>query len=199
MKQLKYKDIIWLIYWKYKIIEDLWMFNGKRFVLCSHIEKWFEKRVNFYDLKNWKINWDCHSNKHCVTHWDSKTLFYEVWKWINARCNNKNHKSYSNYGWRGIKCEWETFEEFKNDMYEWYKKWLQIDRRDNDWNYCKNNCKWSTLEEQANNKRSNRKITYNWKTMNLSEWAKELWIKRSTLSARINTYKYSIELAFNLS
>lgn len=80
---------------------------------------------------------------------------------MNDRCKYKSNASYKNYGWRWIVCEWKTFEEFKDDMYESYlehvkkfwEKQTTIDRIDANWNYCKDNCRWATYSEQNRNKR----------------------------------------------
>ena len=82
-----------------------------------------------------------------------KTVFWD----IKHRCNNPKAKYYHRYWWRWIKCLRNTFEDFYNDMYESYighvneyglwMKYTQIDRIDNDWNYCKENCRWVTAKE----------------------------------------------------
>jgi hypothetical protein len=85
----------------------------------------------------------------------SKSKLYRSWQGMKSRCNNPNHKSYKDYGGRGITYDpkWETFKGFFEDMGE-RPEGKTLDRfSDKDGNYCKNNCRWATREEQANNKR----------------------------------------------
>ena len=82
-------------------------------------------------------------------HWMTWTRFNNIFRWIKARCNIKSHPSYKNYWWAWIRCLWNSFEEFKNDMYDSYIKHVEkfweknttIDRIDYNWNYCKNSQK----------------------------------------------------------
>jgi len=72
-------------------------------------------------------------------------------------------RNYKNYGGRGINVckKWENFIIFKNDMLINYLKHTkffgesdtQIDRKNNNGNYCKNNCRWATRKEQHQNTR----------------------------------------------
>lgn len=109
------------------------------------------------------------------------------------RCNNPKDKEYHNYGGRGIQCLWKKFEEFKNDMYDSYLKHLEkygkenttLDRINNDGNYCKENCRWATIKEQNRNKRTNVFLTYQNKTMTITDWSKYLRISLSTIRGRI--------------
>ena len=124
---------------------------------------------------------------------------YPIWSGMKDRCLNKNNKRYSSYGGRGIEVckEWQqSFRAFLRwAMANGYEEGLSIDRIDNDGNYCPENCRWATAKEQANNKRWNHLITYNGKTQTMKEWAEELGIKLSTLSQRINSYRWSDEKA----
>lgn len=90
-----------------------------------------------------------------VIHNMAGTRIYRVWEDIKKRCNNPKNKGYKNYGGRGITYDpsWEKFENFYNDIKDGYQDNLTIDRKDNDGNYCKENCRWSTRAVQARNSR----------------------------------------------
>lgn len=83
-------------------------------------------------------------------------------------------------------------------MYPTYKKGLTIDRIDNHGDYCPENCKWSTMKEQSNNRRTNHKITFKGLTLGITEWADKLGIKRTTLMMRLNSYGWSTERALTV-
>ena len=52
-------------------------------------------------------------------HGESGTRLYTVWKGIKARCYNKNHAAYNNYGGRGV----QMCEEWKNN-YTSFKEFM---------------------------------------------------------------------------
>ena len=90
-----------------------------------------------------------------------------------ARCTDERSDSYCNYGARGISVceEWlNSFDAFVKWMNEnGYRPGLTVDRIDNDKGYCPSNCRISTMKEQQNNRRNNRKICFDGKAYTLSE------------------------------
>ena len=93
-----------------------------------------------------------------IKHGLSRTRIYQTWADMKQRCNNPNNPFYHRYGGRGIGYipEWNDFEAF----YKWaknsgYQEDLTLDRIDNNKGYSPDNCKWSTQQEQALNKRHN--------------------------------------------
>lgn len=116
------------------------------------------------------------------------TPTYKSWAEMKYRCNH-NIKKYKNISF----CEsWNNFENFYKDMGERPKN-TSLDRINPNGNYEPNNCRWATNEQQQNNRTNNHKIYFNGKTLTISQWAKLLNIKRSTLAQRIYCYKWSIE------
>ena len=140
----------------------------------------------------------CLSSRHTIgdrnrTHGMSGTRFQTIFQNILLRCNNKKDNNYKKYGAKGIKCFWNSFQEFINDMYKDYidhlekfgEKNTQIDRINNYGHYCKNNCRWVTIKEQARNKKQSIILEFNGKKQHLLDWARDLNIKPATLRARI--------------
>ena len=127
----------------------------------------------------------------CKDHHLAKTRIYDIWHGMKSRCYRKNHVHYKNYGGRGI----SVCDEWKNDFmsfYDWaikngYDDSLTIDRINNDGNYCPENCRWVTQQEQMNNTRFNRNITFNGETHTLTEWSRICGISISSLYYRIRS------------
>ena len=130
-------------------------------------------------------------------HGMSKSRPYRIWTHMKERCENKKRKDYKNYGGRGIKvCDrWKgSFEFFWEDMKEGYSDNLTIDRKNNNGNYEKFNCRWISQKEQGNNTRVNKLITYKGKTQTQSQWSDKLNIHRCLLAYRLKT-GWSVPLA----
>lgn len=136
--------------------------------------------------------------KRTATHNGSKTRLYGIWCGIRKRCDYPKDKNYEIYGGRGIKVcdEWQSYEPFRDwAMANGYSAELTIDRIDCNGDYEPNNCRWATLKEQANNKRSNHFISFNGKTLSMREWAALLGVNYGSLRSRIQR-GWSVERAF---
>lgn len=133
------------------------------------------------------------------THSKSKTRLYSIWQRMKSRCNYPHNNRYEYYGAKGITVCDEWNKDFMA-FYKWamdtgYSENLTIDRIDVNGNYEPNNCRWATIKEQANNKSSSLKVTYQGKTLPVIEWAKIKGIKYRTLRYRIYELKWDIEKA----
>lgn len=113
---------------------------------------------------------------------------YRVWQGMKARCYNKNHISYCNYGGKGITVcdEWiNSFDTFIKDMGYKPDPSYTIERVDNSKGYSKQNCKWASKQEQNSNKGNNVFITANGITLTVTEWSRKLGINHMVLRNRL--------------
>lgn len=140
--------------------------------------------------------YDCHSRKtreetstrvaargYYKTHPDE----YPGYVAMKGRCNNPRKSDYSYYGGRGIKvCDsWmESFDNFIKDMGP-RPDGRTLDRIDVNGNYCKENCRWATFEEQCNNTRRTVKIEFEGQEMSLSQWERYVGVNKNTISYRL--------------
>lgn len=117
-------------------------------------------------------------------HNETETRLYQCWRDMKVRCLLKTNIHYKNYGGRGITIceEWlKSFVSFANwAISKGYSDNLTLDRIDVNGNYCPENCRWITQKEQAKNKRNNRKITFDKKTMILSDWLRFFGFKSTS-------------------
>lgn len=140
------------------------------------------------------------TTKRQTTHKMSGSTIYAKWQSIKDRCNNPKNKEYSYYGERGITICKEWANSFEN-FYEWaisngYADGLTIDRINNNGNYEPSNCRWVDMKTQANNTSRNHYLPYKGEIKTMAEWAAIVGISYSTLRARINSYNWPIEKAF---
>lgn len=81
---------------------------------------------------------------------------YRSWGAMIERCHNPLAKDYPRYGGRGIVvCDrWRGAHGFENFLADMNVRptGLTIDRKDNNLGYCKDNCRWSTVQDQNRNK-----------------------------------------------
>lgn len=134
---------------------------------------------------------------------NSKHKLYNVWSVMKQRCHNSNSNSYRYYGARGIQvCErWRSsFANFLEDMGE-RPEGMTLDRINNDSNYCPENCRWATVE-QNNVNRGKRKTGSNkykgvyWKE-NLKKWVARIGYKGECLHLGCFVVETDAAIAYN--
>lgn len=107
------------------------------------------------------------------------------------RCYTEKSKDYYRYGAVGITvCDrWQGADGFINfliDMKERPTDLHTIDRIDGNKGYSLGNCRWATRKEQSNNRKTNRKLTIDGETLNISQWSERSGINYSTIRERKN-------------
>lgn len=138
-----------------------------------------------------------------ITHGMSETRLYKIFRGMRYRCEGKNCPCYGRYGGRGIKVEWQSFEQFRDDMGASYEEHVKkygrentsINRIDNDGNYNKENCEWSTKKFQARNRRTSRMLNFNGENRTLTEWSEITGLSRGVIESRIDRFGWTTEKA----
>lgn len=130
-----------------------------------------------------------------IKHGESKDRLYNIWMNIKKRCYDQNCPDYKNYGERGIiMCD-----DWKNS-YEKFSDWAfangykantprgkcTIERINVNGNYCPKNCKWADMKEQGNNKRNNRIIAIEGKTLTVAQWAEHMGVSPRLIYCRLH-------------
>jgi hypothetical protein len=142
--------------------------------------------------------------KECLdlrtTHGGSDLPEYGVWEAMHARCYNKNHESYKNYGAKGVGIYegWRGPDGFKNflvDMGRRPSSAHTIERKRSEEGYAPDNCYWATRIEQNNNTSRNHRVTYNGRTQTLAQWGRELGIRAELIRKRLHL-GWSVDRAF---
>jgi hypothetical protein len=130
-------------------------------------------------------------------HGHSRSRTHIRWKAMIGRCYNPNHPYYHSYGGRGVRAEtWKgNFQRFLDEMGEWPGRGYSLDRIDPNGDYCKENCRWATTQEQANNKRNTRFVEYEGERISLSDLARLVQLPRERLYHRIFVTGWSVEEA----
>lgn len=119
-------------------------------------------------------------------HGDTDCPTWKSWSSMLDRCYLKSHKSYTDYGGRGISVcdDWLTYENFRADMGE-RPSGKTLGRIDNNGPYCKENCEWQSYKTQARNRRNSHVISYNGASMSMADWADRMRLPYCTLQKRI--------------
>jgi hypothetical protein len=129
---------------------------------------------------NGKVAWTTHGLTH--------SSVYSSWISMIRRCTNPETEKYSLYGGRGIKvCDrWlNSVEAFETDMPPRPGEGYSIDRINTNGNYEPGNCKWSTAEEQSNNRRNVKHFEYNGEMLSVAQIARKVGFSYTALYTRI--------------
>ncbi len=186
------------IFHNIEYIEESHVVNRYRFskfkCFCGNIFISQPTQIKNNIVKSCGCLWGTNSLRHGCAIKGKITSEYKAYEAAKERCYNSNCKMYANYGARGIiMCDrWlESFGNFLEDMGEKPSKEYSIDRINVNGNYCPENCKWSTMKEQQNNRRNNHVVEYLNQVKTISQWASIYNIKANSFGNMIR--KYGIE------
>jgi len=119
---------------------------------------------------------------------------FSVWSSMIDRCHEEGSISYKNYGALGIAvCErWRaSFDAFLEDVgvrppgRNGKRAKYTLDRIDTSKGYMPGNVRWATWREQQNNRRNNRRVTFNGETHSLAEWGRRTSLGRALVRYRL--------------
>lgn len=116
------------------------------------------------------------------------SLEWRRWVAMITRCTNPKASNYARYGGRGIKvCDrWiKSYSDFLNDMGRAPSAEHTLDRINNDGDYEPGNCKWSTKEDQQNNRRNTLLIEHEGKKLSATQWSQIVRIPAKRILHRV--------------
>lgn len=87
------------------------------------------------------------------------TKEYRAYQSAKTRCTNPNAHAYSEYGGRGIRFLFTSFEQFFKELGIAPSLTHSVDRKNTNGNYEPGNVRWATPREQVKNRRKFRTIT----------------------------------------
>lgn len=137
---------------------------------------------------------------HCRTGGKRRTPEYNSWRGMIERCTNPRSIGWKRYGGRGIEvCErWRnSFIAFLSDLGPRPTARHTLERSNNNRNYEPGNVSWALPPVQARNKRNNRFLVLGNERHTLSEWARRIGLKRTTLEMRLNSHGWTVERALS--
>jgi len=142
------------------------------------------------------------SNRTCIECQRDKNIsksnrpLYQQWRLMIGRCHKPGHYGYSKYGHKGIKvCDrWHKYVNFVADVGE-KPEGMTLDRIDGTGNYEPSNCRWATLQQQANNRSNTRFLTINGEKVALADAARAAGLTQKLVLTRIAVLGWSDEEA----
>lgn len=112
---------------------------------------------------------------------------YNSWRTMLSRCYSQTDFGFARYGGRGITVcrRWRnSFIAFVTDMGK-RPAGMSLDRKNNDGNYCRSNCRWATRRQQAYNRSTNRILIFRGSSRCIAEWARLTGITPAGIVGRL--------------
>ena len=175
--------------------------TGQRF------ERWLV--IRRAEGRYWQCKCDCGTVRNVQRNALKRRTSKSCGCWANELLSKRSrrhgmHRSRTHLAWVGLKqrCgkevaykdigydpKWEKFEHFLEDMGV-CPAGYSIERIDVYGNYCKNNCMWIPMKDQALNKRNTIKITVDNVTLPAVVWCRKLNLNYNTVMNRLITLKW---------
>jgi len=144
-----------------------------------------------YELRSSKVV-SCGCKKKSIgettkTHGMTRTPEYMTWVNMRNRCYRPEVRGYDRYGALGIR----VCQSWKDDFAAFYADMgprppnMSLDRIDSSKDYSPENCRWATVETQANNRKNVILVTLGTQTKSLAVWCRELGMSHRTVRGRI--------------
>lgn len=123
--------------------------------------------------------------------------FWECWRGMKSRCTHKSRKDFKHYGGRGITFDqrYKSFEAFKVDFFESFEVGLEIERKEVNGNYTKDNIIFITHRRQLWNMRKTWKVEFRGEIIAVQELAERFGIPFPRLRSRIHHQGMTVEEA----
>jgi hypothetical protein len=148
----------------------------------------------------WRINDDGTPDGR-FKHGHYKHPLYSVWASMKQRCLDENHKSFPDYGGRGIRvCDrWLEFEPFLADVGSRPDQNFTLERVNTNGNYEPANCVWATQAEQQRNRTNTKlsmvaareiRVAYHDGGMSLCRLARKFDVAEATIYKILNNQIY---------
>lgn len=141
-------------------------------------------------------------SKARTIHGEWTTKLWGHWSAMRRRCNTASTGNYSLYGGRGIGVcdEWKDYLAFR----EWalangYDDSLSLDRVDVNGDYCPENCRWVSAQEQSWNRRSTVYVEFEGKSQPLAKLAKRYNMDDELVYSRVVVLKWPVLKALTTS
>jgi len=175
--------------------------NKYRQVLCK-CDCGGEITTPYYNLRGkQRVDCGCVKKEKSFISQNTSTRLYKIWYGMKYRCLSKKYNGYENYGGRGI----TICDDWVNDFvvfYDWsikngYNDILTLDRINTNGNYEPNNCRWTTKQIQASNRRIGKNNKLGYTGVSYCEKSKKytgfICFNGSRYTWRANTLKEAVE------
>lgn len=141
------------------------------------------------------------STTHGQTKGRAPTSNYRLWSGIKQRSVSGSSNKSAAYLGRGITMyapwinDFVAFDTWITEVLGPRPEGCSLDRINNDGSYEPGNLRWATQEQQCNNTRRNRRITWDGETRTLAQWIRHLGISRSKMKYRLEKLGWTGEQA----